>query len=80
MPKSVFIYLLFFIQIPLLQIANGLPTKWTSKNPFEQKLFIENKGQYNLKNTLPSSLSVLFSAQQDGMDYYFTKNAIYKAC
>ncbi len=77
MSKSVFIYLLFFIQIPLFQIANGLPTKWTSKNPFEQKVFIENKGQYNLKNTFPSSFPVLFSSQQDGMDYYFTKNAIY---
>jgi hypothetical protein len=51
-------------------------TLWTAKNPFEQKVFIENKGQYELKNKATRD-EILFGARQDGLHYYFTKNVIY---
>jgi len=46
---------------------------WTAKNMFEQKNFIENKGQFN-DIKLPNGEQVLFSAEIDGVRYYFTKN------
>ncbi len=50
--------------------------QWTAKNPFEQKVFIENKGQYALKDKATKE-EILFGARQDGLQYYFTKNSIY---
>lgn len=48
-------------------------TKWTLKNPFEQKNFIENKGQFDV-NKIPNAEPVLFVAKIDGVQYYFTKS------
>jgi len=50
--------------------------KWTFHNPFEQKVFIENKGQYNLKEKA-STDEILFGARQDGLQYFFTKNGLW---
>ncbi|MGQ0827335.1 MAG: DUF7948 domain-containing protein [Bacteroidota bacterium] len=47
-------------------------TNWTIKNPFEQKNFIENKGQLDEKK-IPNGEAVLFAAHIDGLNYYFTK-------
>ncbi|MGQ0827326.1 MAG: DUF7948 domain-containing protein [Bacteroidota bacterium] len=47
-------------------------TNWTVKNPFEQKNFIENKGQFD-KTNLPNRGPVLFAACIDGVNYYFTQ-------
>ncbi len=47
--------------------------KWTSKNIFEQKNFIENKGQFdNIK--LPNNELVRFQTNIDGVQYYFTRS------
>ncbi|HWY34679.1 MAG TPA: hypothetical protein VNX68_08530, partial [Nitrosopumilaceae archaeon] len=50
--------------------------KWTSHKPFEQKIFIENKGQYALKNKATNT-DILFGARQDGLQYFFAKDGIW---
>src|SRR5579862_7825903 len=50
--------------------------KWSVKNPFEQKVFIENKGQYEILDKVESK-DILFGARQDGLQYYFTNNSIW---
>ncbi len=47
---------------------------WQIKNPFEQKNFIENKGQFEMPKPL-SEKEILFSASIDGVDYFFTKQS-----
>ena len=49
---------------------------WTCRQPFEQKVFIENKGQYEIKDVAVVS-DILFGARQDGLQYYFTKDGIW---
>ena len=49
--------------------------KWTVKNPFEQKVLIENKGQYSLPGKAKSK-DILFGARQGGLEYYFTNHSI----
>lgn len=64
--------------IALSVVANGTPVaKWTVKKPFEQKVFIENKGQYSIEKEKVNSTDILFGARQDGLHYYFTKNSIW---
>ncbi len=48
--------------------------KWAI-NPNEQKVFIENKGQYDGKNKLPGS-SVLYGVENLGLQIYFTKTGL----
>src|SRR5438309_495895 len=50
--------------------------KWTAKDPFEQKVFIENLGQYALTDKAASA-DILFGARQDGMQYFFTKDGLW---
>ena len=45
---------------------------WTVKKPFEQKNFVENKGQFEVKGKLKSN-EILYEAHIDGVRYYFTK-------
>ncbi len=49
---------------------------WMVKNPFEKKMFIENKGQFNLPESCPKE-EILFGANLDGLNYYFGKNNIW---
>ena len=50
---------------------------WTA-DPFDQKVFIENKGQFNEK-TENKLKQILFGASSEGVDLYFTANGlIYK--
>ena len=51
--------------------------KWTFKNPFEQKVFIENKGQFTIDEKSVKTSDIFFGARQDGLFYYFTKNGIW---
>src|SRR4051812_49103866 len=53
------------------------PGNWTVKDPFEQKVFIENKGQYRIPERLIPANEIFFGASQDGLQYYFTKNSIW---
>lgn len=68
MPNRLLIALLVFG----INILNA-QTNWTTKNLFEQKNFIENKGQNDF-DTLPNHEAILFSANIDGVNYYFTKS------
>lgn len=52
-------------------------TKWVVKNPLEQKVFIENKGQYALPDKNLSSGDILYGARVGGLQYYFTKTGIW---
>lgn len=53
----------------------GSSTNWDVNNPFGQKAFIENKGQFNEKKIN----NILFGASIDGLDLYFNqKGLIYK--
>nr|MDQ3048023.1 SprB repeat-containing protein [Bacteroidota bacterium] len=45
--------------------------KWSNKNLYDQKHFIENKGQLET-GKLPSAQEILFSSKIDGVQYYFT--------
>lgn len=68
MLKAVTSILLFF------SITNAVgQTKWTNKHLFEQKNFIENKGQFDDKK-LPNNELVRFSAHIDGVEFCFTNS------
>ncbi|HTB05877.1 MAG TPA: hypothetical protein VK806_02915, partial [Bacteroidia bacterium] len=51
----------------------GCKAKWTT-NPFDHKLFVENKGQFN--NIIPSGDKVLFEAKLGSMNAYFTATGV----
>jgi hypothetical protein len=75
--KLLSILFLLLFTLPFLAAVQSLPkVKWTVKHPFEQKVFIENKGQYEIDNKVASK-DILFGAQQGGLQYYFTNNAIW---
>jgi gliding motility-associated-like protein len=52
--------------------SGNAQVKWTVKKPFEQKNFIENKGQFFIEDKL-NSKEILYAASIDGVTYYFTK-------
>ena len=47
-------------------------SNWINRNPFEQKNFIENKGQIE-SGKLPNHEAILYLSEIDGITYYFTK-------
>src|SRR4051812_24750599 len=69
----------FFLSLLLLgaysALAQSVQKNWVS-NPFEQHVFIENKGQFNstlIAGTSPiNSNLILYSANTGGMNIYFT--------
>lgn len=65
------IYYIFFSVFIFLQISTA-QIKWTVKKPFEQKNFIENKGQFFIKDKLMPK-EIFYAAAIDGVTYYFTK-------
>ena len=72
-----FICFLLLLVSPLLLKAGKPPIyKWTANHFFEQKVFIENKGQYTIPNKAVSN-DILFGAQQGGLSYYFTTTGIW---
>ena len=62
-------FFLLLICSPMLHYAQ---VNWTVKKPFEQKNFVENKGQFEVKGKLKSN-EILYEAHIDGVRYYFTK-------
>ena len=53
--KKYFISCLFLVHCaPFIMQAGEQPAKtlWNTKNPFDQRVFIENKGQYFLEGKL----------------------------
>lgn len=71
MKKSLSISLLIFNIYFILSLYSQ--NNWKI-NPFENKYFTENKGQW--KNKLINGNSVLFAYDGQNQDYYFTKNAV----
>jgi hypothetical protein len=74
--KLLFTLFLLITALPFLAMAQSPVVKWTVKNPFEQKVFIENKGQYEIENKVASK-DILFGARLGGLTYYFTNNTIW---
>jgi len=82
------------IKVALCIFLNGLllsssfsQSILNKNNPFEQKVFIENKGQYDhvykytyetnpLSRQKISEQKILFSAEMDGMNIYFSKTSV----
>src|ERR1035437_7776030 len=62
-----------FLIFSLCYLNTIAQTNWTNKNHFEQKSFIENKGQNDF-DTLPNHQTALFTANIDGVIYFFTKS------
>lgn len=61
---------------PILLLSTfSMLAQWRLKDPFEQKVFIENKGQYAVAGKLMAN-DIYFGASQSGLQYYFTKNAV----
>ncbi len=77
MKKFIILTVVLAFILPFVSLA-GEPPKplWTAKNPFEQKVFIENAGQYFLKKKA-SAAEILFGARQDGAQYFFTKDGLF---
>lgn len=48
---------------------------WLNKNPFEQKVFIENKGQFD-HQTANTDSKVYYSTSQQGVNMLFTANGL----
>jgi gliding motility-associated-like protein len=77
MSKRIFLPFLLLLFTQVFFATEKPPvTKWTNKSPFEQKVFVENKGQYYIKDKVTAQ-EVLFGARQDGLHYYFTANGIW---
>ena len=76
-PVHFLICLCILFTSPLFLKAGKPPvTKWMVNNPFEQKVFIENKGQYSLPNNVTTE-HIVFGSRKDGLSYYFTASGIY---
>src|SRR5579862_6525905 len=76
--KLSFTAALVLFLLPLCVLAGKPPVaKWTVKNAFDQKVFIENKGQYGVPSPALPSDAILFGAKHEGLFYYFTKNSIW---
>src|ERR1035437_8829629 len=54
---------------------NNAKPKWTNGNPFEHKLFIENKGQFDKKDTLANS-NILYGVTLGEIQIYFTSSGL----
>src|SRR3972149_3583628 len=64
---------ILFVCLLLSQFIVAQQTKsWTS-NPFEQKVFVENKGQFD---KVDADAKILYSARSKGVDFYFTTEGI----
>lgn len=76
--QRLFFFIVIYLPVTVFFAKAGSPpaTKWTVKNPFEQNVFIENKGQYSLNGKLQSK-DILFGANLDGLNYYFTSTGIW---
>ena len=64
------IYITLLLVFVFIHSSNA-QLKWTVKKPFEQKNFIENKGQFFIKDKLKPE-EIFYAATIDGVTYYFT--------
>lgn len=73
---------LFFIGTILLtssnsfaQLAPGNKTKW-QQNPFDQSVFIENKGQFSKDEQKDIGEKICYYTRKGNLYIYFTKNSV----
>src|SRR5687767_11663837 len=55
--------------------TTSLKSNWTSEGPFAQKVFVENKGQFNGKDELDNS-DIRFGIRDAGAWMYFTPKGL----
>jgi len=65
---------LIFLLLALGSTAFSQET-WTKKNPFEQKAFIENKGQFDGKDNQSNS-QIRFGIQDEHQQVFFTSSGL----
>lgn len=76
--KSLLLPAFFSLLVLSLSATEQPPvTQWAFKNPFEQKVFIENLGQYAIAEKSIASADVVFGTRQDGLRYFFTKDGLW---
>ncbi len=70
----------FLCSLLMVRVVSGqiLSSAYMQKewkvNPFEQKYFVENKGQWGYKQVLNQPILIAYDGQHE--DYFFTKNAV----
>ena len=77
-PTSLLLSLVFFANFSFAGEGSGPFTaknKWTSKSPFEHKLFIENKGQFDNKDQKKGS-AIKYAVTNLGAQIYFTPSGL----
>lgn len=77
-PIAICIFFLQFHFICVSQNSNNSTsnkTKWTVRDPFEQKVFIENKGQFDEKPG-DGSTKVIFGTSFAGVDLFFSSKGL----
>ena len=65
---------IFFVLLFFNSALSAQKTKWTGSDA-EQKIFIENKGQFDGKDGLNDS-KIFFAFIQNGFEIYFTPNGL----
>ncbi|MEO6882711.1 MAG: gliding motility-associated C-terminal domain-containing protein [Bacteroidia bacterium] len=64
-----------FPSIHSIQAQNKTGSKNWTKNPFEEKVFVENKTQFDGQDKLPNS-AILFGVRNDGVQIYFIQKGL----
>src|SRR5579871_4381299 len=64
------------LSVAASKAQSAYPSNWVAKEPFEQKVFIENKGQYEIPGKAGVN-EILYGARQGGLQYYFTNHGIW---
>src|ERR1700739_1414665 len=77
MKSRIFYFLLLSFTFSfLLNATDKSPMqKWAVKKPFEQRVFIENNGQYFIDGKLDAS-TILYGSREGSEHYFFTKNGL----
>lgn len=58
--------------------SSGMTPLWTTKNPFNRRVFIENKGQFDSENNIPEN-RIKYGVKEGGIFVYFsTKGLLYR--
>lgn len=74
--KQLFLLGLLTFSTPVLS-QPAVKNMWTVEHPFDQRVFVENKGQYKARHEKLSASDILFYSYFNGLEYFFTKNAIW---
>jgi len=77
MLKKLFFLITLCFLLPFTHLANvGEPrANWTIKKPFDQRAFIENKGQYTAEGRLKEQ-DILYGSREGSLHYFFTRSGL----